>query len=184
MNTPPFPNYFFGATSRPLMIGLSPDFTYFNLHFCDCTGLFIQPDGMNPYQGINLRTAKEVARCANWLRDIKPPRLPTFASGLMGPEELRIPGFSPEFEDESVAGHYDATKLHLYGVWRNDAKEGISFHLAAKTEPDPEAPETLGLDAQGIPLDLMADLANALSTIALAMDTDTLDLTKDQPLSE
>jgi hypothetical protein len=30
----------------------------------------------------------------------------------------------------------------------------------------------------------MADFANALSTIALAMDTDTLDLTKDQPLSE
>lgn len=187
-----FPNFFFGATSRPLMISLSPDFTYFDLRFCDCTGLLIEPDNTNPHQGINLRTAAEVSLCANWLRTLA-ETLPIELNGstpISNVEELRLPGFSPEFEDESCQwgeapdDKYDATELHLYGVWRNDKQEGICFHLAASTEVDPEAPSTLGLDAQGIPLNLMADFANALSTIALAMDTDSLDLTKDQPLSE
>lgn len=176
---PPFPNFFFGATSRPFHIGLSADFTYFGLRYCDCSGLMIEPDDMAPHQGINLRTAEQVSRCGEWLRQLaSEPR----GTGLT--EDLHLPGFSPEFADESFEDKYDATELHLYGVWRNDPEEGVCFHLAASIEPDPDEPGYLGLDATGIPLELMPAFADALDIIAETMESDTLDLTKDQPLSE
>lgn len=159
------------------MIGLSPDFTYFDLVFCDCTGLMICPDDMEPHRGINLRSAAEVARCAEWLRELS---WPTECRA----EELRLPGFLPEMAGASVEGRYDATELHLYGVWRMDADDGLCFHLAACTSPDPDEPELFGLDAAGIPFDLLPKFAEALDVIAERMASESLDLTKDQPLND
>lgn len=157
------------------MIRLSPDFTYYGLVFCDCTGLMICPDDMEPHRGINLRSAAEVARCAEWLRHLYPP------AELPSADVLTLPGFSPERADESFEGHYDATELHLYGVWRMD-QDGLCFHLAAETSPDPETPSFFGLDATGIPFTLLPHFAGALEVIAKRMADDSLDLTEDQPL--
>lgn len=180
-----YPDFFFGATSRPLMIGLRDGFTYFDLRYCDCTGLLIEPDDTNPYQGINLRTANEVIGLANWLCELSLRRnvaARKLKKTKAVPESITLSNFSPEFSEESVEGHYDATELNLYGVWRNDT-EGLCFHLAASTEVDPAlGADLIGTDAQGIPVDLLPLFIDAIVRIADAMDDGTLDLTKEQPL--
>lgn len=181
-----YPDFFFGATSRPLMIGLREGFTYFDLRYCDCTGLLIEPDATNPHQGINLRTANEVIGLANWLCELS-LRSNEAADALMTakavPVSVTLTNFSPEFSEESVEGHYDATELNLYGVWRDD-NDCLSFHLAATTEVDPElGADLLGTDATGIPVSLLPRFIDALVRIADAMDEGTLDLSKEQPLA-
>lgn len=167
--------FFFGGTSRPVMIQLSHDFTLFSAEFCDCGGFLLQKDDFDAHAGMNLRTPNELFKLVSWLRSLEIPKL---ANGESDQISETWPGFSPEYADQSVPaneefGGYDATALTVSAVWaRHD--DGLCLYLAAQ-EPD-------GLDVQGVPVHLIPALADALEIFAREWDQNDIDLTADQPL--
>lgn len=170
--------FFFGSTSRPVMIKLNYEFTLFDAEFDDCTGLHLMRDDLDAHAGLNLRSPKEICGLASWLGSLKPPAL---ADGESIQLSHAQPGFSPEFEDESIERSedfdgYDATELTLSAVWhRDDNHKGLCLHLAAN-EPD-------GLDVQGVPAHLIPHLCEALTIFAREWKVGRVDLALDQPLS-
>lgn len=167
------PLFFFGATSRPVMIRLSKDFTLFSGRFCDCTGLYLMLRDEDNFSGLHLRTPHEVDGLIDWLRSLPPPA--HLQPGEADQVCVAYPGFSPEFQDESIEDVYDATELKISAVWRNDQLKGMHLHLDAH-EPD-------GVDVQGIPFSLLPVLCDALQVFAHEWEVNDIDLTKEQPLA-
>lgn len=167
------PQFFFGSTSRPVMIRLSKDFTLFSGRFCECTGLYLMLRDEDNFSGICLRSPLEVGGLANWLCALPPPTL--LQPGAADQVCITYPDFSPEFEGESIEDVYDATELRLSAVWHNDRLKGLRLHLDAH-EPD-------GADVQGVPVALLPALCDALRTFASEWQLNGIDLTKYQPLA-
>lgn len=169
--------FFFGGTSRPVMIKLAKDFTLFSARFCDCTGLDLMHDDHDAYAGLSLRTPEEVYGLTRWLRALP---LPDLKKGESLQLSQSFPGFSPEFEEESVppfdgfSGH-DATELTVSAVWDRSIVDQLMLHLAAQ-EPD-------GSDVQGVPVHLVPALCDALERFADEWADAGIDLTLDQPLA-
>lgn len=169
--------FFFGGTSRTVMIRLAKDFTLFNACFCDCTGLHLMRDYDDGYAGLSLRTPEEVYGLTRWIRALP---LPDLKSGESLQLSQSFPGFSPEFEEESVPAFdgysgYDATELTVSAVWDRNIVNSLMLHLAAQ-EPD-------GCDVQGIPVHLVPALCDALERFADEWADAGIDLTLDQPLA-
>jgi|GEM_PF-3566326 len=173
----PDPQFFFGAMSRPVMIKLDDDFTLFSASFCECTGLTLMHDELDAHSGMFLRTPDEVYGLTQWIRHLGCPDLQAGESAQLSQS---FPGFSPEFENESLpasddfSGH-DATELTVSAVWHKCRDEGLMLHLAAQ-EPD-------GCDVQGIPLHLLMRFCDALERFADEWEDCGIDLTREQPLA-
>ncbi|MES2596038.1 MAG: hypothetical protein V4662_11910 [Verrucomicrobiota bacterium] len=169
-----YPDFFFGALSRPLMIGLEEGFTYFDLRFCDCTGLSFEGDNQSPYHGQNMRTPRELAQLVGWLLTLakSPPHIEEGNHLRVG---ASIPGFSPEFESESSPGRYDATELNLHALFMHGMDNELCLFLE-DCEPD-------DVETAGIPVRLLPQFAAALLQLAAAWDNGGLDLRKSQPMA-
>ncbi len=134
-------------------------------------------DDLDAHSGLNLRTPDEVYGLTGWIRHQTPPSLQAGESVQLSQS---FPGFSPEFEDESIpadgsfSGH-DATELTVSGVWHKCRDDGLQFHLAAQ-EPD-------GCDVQGIPIHLLMIFCDALERFADEWEDAGIDLTLEQPLA-
>jgi hypothetical protein len=170
--------FFFGGTSRPVMIRVAEGFTYFAARFCDCVGFEIGSSDESLWQGLTLRTPQELHQLADWIRGLEVPSLP---SGEPLPVSVKFPGFSPQYADESISadedfeGH-DATELRLNGVWSHlHEDEPLCLHLGAQ-EPD-------GLDVPGIPALHLPRFAELLDLFASEWELNGIDLTADQPLA-
>lgn len=176
------PDYFFGSMSRPLMIGASEAFTYFDLVFCETVGLCVDDDVLPRFEGLVMRTPAEVKRVAQWLREAADEHQQS-----KGPEGIFLKrgfchaGFSPEFEeenhfDESGVLKYDATDLSMsISIVHNEECSWLYMEDAGSFE------ETC---TQPIPLEEVPAFANALTRFAEIWETDGIDLTKEQPITQ
>lgn len=169
--------FFFGGTSRPVMISLHPKFTYFDAEFSDCTGLQLSTDDHDQWSGLFLRTPNEIHGLTLWLRCLA---VPTLAPGEFTEVLSFEPNFSPQYANESIKPDgdfdgYDATALDLRAVWRNDLGKGYCLHLSPNDED--------GLAVRGVPLELLPQFCEALETFALEWAARGINLKKSQPLA-
>lgn len=127
--------------------------------FCDCTGLSVE--SANFY----LRTAAEALRFCDHLLGLADMEARKNTRQL----DLKLPGFSPEFEEESW-GDYDATKLHVACWLRPDG----SLLIGSIFEAD-----AIVLEDK----DMILAFEQALRRFANAWAANKIDVRKANPLS-
>lgn len=171
--------FFFGGTSRPVMIHVSPSFTLFDATFGDCTGLNIGGDELTGASGLDLRTPEELRGLVGWLgvlyRD--PPDL---SDGEHVAVMQNEPGYSPQFESESISPSedfegYDATALSLNAFWTRWPETGLTLVIGGYADGD-------WIHGAAIPHAALPALCSVLNEFADEWSTRGIDLRKAQPL--
>jgi hypothetical protein len=97
-------------------------------HFCSCSGLDLGSSSWDGVSGIMFRTPSELECFCNHLLTLA---LLPYRPARLEARHLNVPGFSPEFAEESCQ-NYDATALKVQ-CWRTPHSEIL---LGCKMEPD------------------------------------------------